>query len=216
MDDFTNDTIRRTKKPHICALCENKIEIGEYYHRQRGKLDGKFFDNCLHISCNNIIEAFCDETGYLDFYPGWVRTWLEDLYCDNCEYNIGCDVGDVFQCELIKNKFSEPKQFPRMEINDYQELALRTANKVDKINAALGLCGESGEVADLIKKYEFQDHILEKTKIVEELGDVMWYVAMMSAALGVSLEEVMITNINKLKRRYPDGFEKEKSINREE
>lgn len=106
-----------------------------------------------------------------------------------------------------------------MTINEYQKLALRTANKTgDKqiVNSALGLCGESGEVADIIKKAYFQGHVLEEAKVIEELGDVAWYIATMAHALGTDLETVLERNIEKLKKRYPEGFSEEKSINRKE
>jgi len=104
-----------------------------------------------------------------------------------------------------------------MNFNEYQKLALRTANK-DKdlvINAALGLAGESGEVADLIKKHLFQGHELNKEKIVDELGDILWYIAIMAEGLGVEMEVIPTHNIDKLRKRYPNGFEVERSINRE-
>lgn len=104
-----------------------------------------------------------------------------------------------------------------MNFNEYQKLALRTANK-DKdlvINAALGLAGESGEVADLIKKHLFQGHELNKEKIVDELGDILWYIAIMAEGLGVEMEVIPTHNIDKLRKRYPNGFEAERSINRE-
>lgn len=110
-----------------------------------------------------------------------------------------------------------------MTINDYQRKAGRTvpveisANADSAlVNGALGLCGESGEVADIIKKHRFQGHDLNRTKVIEELGDVCWYIAMMATALGVSLEDVLEKNILKLIRRYPDGFDAERSINRPE
>ena len=106
-----------------------------------------------------------------------------------------------------------------MKINEYQQLALRTANKTgDKmiVNSALGLCGESGEVADIIKKAYFQGHLLDKQKVIEELGDVAWYIATMAFALGTDLETVLTGNIDKLKKRYPDGFSEELSVNRKE
>ncbi len=104
-----------------------------------------------------------------------------------------------------------------MNFNEYQKLALRTANK-DKdliLNAALGLAGESGEVADLIKKHLFQGHELNKEKIIDELGDILWYIAIMAEGLGVEMEVIPTHNIDKLRKRYPNGFEAERSINRE-
>lgn len=107
-----------------------------------------------------------------------------------------------------------------MEINEYQKLALRTASS-DKsedliLNGILGLCGETGEVADIIKKNLFQGHEFNVDKVINELGDVCWYIAILAKGLNVDLETVMKNNIEKLKRRYPDGFEAEKSINRKE
>lgn len=106
-------------------------------------------------------------------------------------------------------------------MNNYQELAMRTMNKNAKkekqiINAALGLAGESGEVADLIKKWQFQGHELSAEKVKNELGDICWYIALMATALDFTLDEVLQMNIDKLKNRYPDGFEVERSIERHE
>ena len=107
-----------------------------------------------------------------------------------------------------------------MKINEYQELAMRTANTDDKekliINGALGLCGESGEVADIIKKWQFQGHKLDLRDIKNELGDILWYVAIMAKAINSDLETIMKGNIDKLMKRYPDGFNSERSINRED
>ena len=107
-----------------------------------------------------------------------------------------------------------------MTINEYQKLALRTYNIKTKegllLNGALGLAGETGEVVDHIKKYFFQGHTLDKCLLIEELGDVCWYVATLAHGLGVDLETVMICNIEKLKKRYPDGFTVENSIYRKD
>ena len=107
-----------------------------------------------------------------------------------------------------------------MEINEYEKLAMATLNKNIKkedilINSAMGLCGESGEVIDLIKKHLFQGHELNKDDLVKELGDVAWYLAEAAYALDVSLEEICQKNIEKLKKRFPEGFDSNKSINRE-
>lgn len=80
--------------------------------------------------------------------------------------------------------------------------------------AALGLAGETGEVVDLIKKVVGHGHELDQRKLIEELGDVLWYCAALCTLLGVPLEEVAFANIAKLKRRYPNGFEQARSIHR--
>lgn len=105
--------------------------------------------------------------------------------------------------------------------NEYQKLAYMSANKslnnVERLtNAALGMSGESGEFADIIKKTLFQGHGLDKNHLVKELGDVCWYVALAATALDVDLEDVMKMNIEKLKARYPDGFSAERSEHRKQ
>jgi len=107
-----------------------------------------------------------------------------------------------------------------MNLNEYQKLAQRTANpKLDKekklINAALGLGGESGEVQDVIKKHLAQGHALNVEKIVDEAGDVLWYLAELAEVLGTTLDEIAAHNIKKLTQRYPEGFSTERSVNRE-
>ena len=107
-----------------------------------------------------------------------------------------------------------------MKMNEYQQLAQRTASTkrwIDKVgNGCMGLNGEAGECIDLLKKHLFQDHKLDKEHMIEDLGDVLWYCAELACGLGVTLEEVAQRNIDKLKRRYPEGFDAERSRNREE
>ena len=109
-----------------------------------------------------------------------------------------------------------------MTINDYQQAALRTANREklsDKelpTNGVLGLSGESGECADIVKKHLFQGHELDAEKLANELGDVAWFLAVTAEAIGLDLETVLQMNVDKLRKRYPDGFSAERSIHREE
>ena len=108
-----------------------------------------------------------------------------------------------------------------MYVNEYQKLAMTTLNKeLSKddilLNSVMGLCGESGEAIDIVKKHHFHGHALDKEKLIKELGDVAWYLAEAATALDVSLEDILVANIEKLKKRYPEGFDKEKSINRTE
>ena len=79
---------------------------------------------------------------------------------------------------------------------------------------ALGLAGESGEVIDMIKKRLFQGHTIDQEKLLDEMGDVYWYYTLILQTMGYSLQEVMSCNIAKLRRRYPGGFEVERSVNR--
>ena len=106
-----------------------------------------------------------------------------------------------------------------MTINEYQKLAMTTLNKeMSKkdmlINGVMGLCGESGEAIDIVKKHLAQGHELDREKLIKELGDIAWYLAETAYALDVTLEEVLEGNIRKLRKRYPQGFEIEKSIDR--
>lgn len=108
-----------------------------------------------------------------------------------------------------------------MNGNEYQKKAMRTLNpKLTKnevlVNGVMGLGGESGEVIDIVKKHLFQGHPLDKEKIIKELGDVMWYVAEVCEALDISLDEVMEGNIERLQKRFKNGFSVEESINRGE
>jgi NTP pyrophosphatase (non-canonical NTP hydrolase) len=112
------------------------------------------------------------------------------------------------------------ERLKEMLTTEYQRLALSTAAPTEKwedsvVIAALGISGEAGEIAEIIKKWKGQGHELNQNKLVEELGDVLWYLTYFCDALGVSLEVVMRKNIEKLRRRYPNGvFETEKSVNR--
>ena len=104
-----------------------------------------------------------------------------------------------------------------MDINEYQKLAMTTLNpdltkKEILINSVMGLCGESGEVIDIVKKWLYHGHEFDKEHLIVELGDVAWYLAEVVTALDIPLEEIMTVNINKLKKRYPDGFDTEKSL----
>lgn len=102
---------------------------------------------------------------------------------------------------------------------EYQQKAMRTASEKSKMdlleNGVMGLCGEAGECIDVVKKYLYQGHKLDKLKLKDELGDVLWYVAITCQALGITLDDVMEHNVKKLLMRYPDGFEAERSIHRE-
>ncbi len=82
-------------------------------------------------------------------------------------------------------------------------------------NAMLGICGEAGECADLVKKHLYQSHDLDKAHMAKELGDVAWYLAEAAEAIGYNLETIFQMNIDKLKARYPEGhFDADRSLRR--
>lgn len=111
-----------------------------------------------------------------------------------------------------------------MQPTEYQRLAARTLidgpdftipdNDIMIIWNAIGLAGEAGEVAELIKKGIFHQHGLDRDKLAKELGDCMWYIAAICTKTGLDLGEIMQANIDKLKLRYPDGYKSEDSIKR--
>lgn len=105
--------------------------------------------------------------------------------------------------------------------NEYQELAMRTCSipyddKEDMMrHAVFGLCSEAGEVAALLQKI-YQGHSFDRDHAIKELGDCCWMIAEACKALNTTMEFVMQTNIEKLRARFPDGFDPERSRNRKE
>ena len=103
-----------------------------------------------------------------------------------------------------------------MNINEDQRLAMTTLNpelskKEVLINSVMGLCGESGEAIDIVKKWMAQGHELDKEHLAKELGDIAWYLAEAATALDMQLEDILQANIDKLKKRYPEGFDSKRS-----
>ncbi|MBU0512213.1 MAG: nucleoside triphosphate pyrophosphohydrolase family protein [Chloroflexi bacterium] len=108
-----------------------------------------------------------------------------------------------------------------LTLNEYQNLAVRTSGAGGNgerrlIIAALGLTGEAGEFANMVKKLTAHGHDISPETLAEELGDVLWYLAEAASACGIDLGSIAQQNVEKLRRRYPEGFSQERSINREE
>lgn len=106
-----------------------------------------------------------------------------------------------------------------MTINEYQALAMTTLNpelnqKDVLINSVMGLCGESGEAIDIVKKWLAQGHELDRERLAKELGDIAWYLAEAATALEIPLEDIFQGNIDKLKKRFPEGFSVQNSLKR--
>lgn len=106
-----------------------------------------------------------------------------------------------------------------MEWKKYERLAIVTSNKdltkeQQLANAVMGLNGEIGEVTDIIKKHLYQGHKLDTEHIQEELGDILWYLALLTNELNIDLDQIKQDNIDKLRARFPEGFKTEDSINR--
>ncbi len=108
-----------------------------------------------------------------------------------------------------------------MNINEYQKLAMTTQNKDQDrdhmlITSMMGLCGEAGEAIDIVKKWYAQGHALDRDHLVKELGDIAWYLAEAATALDLQLEDILAANIEKLRKRYPQGFDSIRSQLREQ
>ena len=108
-----------------------------------------------------------------------------------------------------------------MTLNQYQTEAMRTASGMTAasdenlmLNGAMGLNGEAGEVIDILKKYMFQGHDLDKDHVAKECGDCLWYLAILAKGAGYTLDEIAEMNKEKLRKRYPDGFEAGRSLHR--
>ena len=121
--------------------------------------------------------------------------------------------------------------------NDYQKLAMRTndheasyrlaralmkaSNRGDIdfggfMMACLGLSGEIGEFNDMMKKVIFHEADYDEEHAKKELGDICWYVAMMCESFGWTLDDILQMNVDKLKQRYPNGFDVKRANNRSE
>ena len=108
-----------------------------------------------------------------------------------------------------------------LDINSYQKFAAKGIRKESEgknlvVGFALGLGGEAGEVLDDIKKREYHGRDISVEHTAEELGDVMWYVAMICHSFGWDLDVIMTKNVTKLKNRYPKGFDTDMSNHRKE
>ena len=108
-----------------------------------------------------------------------------------------------------------------MEASEYQKKAMAFLNpEIDTkdilLNALMGLCAESGEATDLLKKHLFQGHELNKDDLMKELGDVAWYLAEAAQALGEDLDTIFQMNIDKLQKRFPEGFDPKRSMKRKD
>lgn len=108
-----------------------------------------------------------------------------------------------------------------MNFREYQDEAARTANidGVDGVRvlvSALGLVGEAGEVAEIIKKHIGHGHKASVTqeKLANELGDVLWYIADLANVYDLDLGEIATQNVEKLRKRYPNGFSTADSVRR--
>lgn len=104
-----------------------------------------------------------------------------------------------------------------MTCNDYQKDALRTVSddkSAQLMEGLIGLSSEAGECLDILKKFLYQGHELDRGHLAEELGDVAWYLTVTADAIGYYLEDILARNVEKRMDRYPNGFNSDRSVNR--
>jgi NTP pyrophosphatase (non-canonical NTP hydrolase) len=144
------------------------------------------------------------------------------------EFTGGTGFSEKTTCEgsmplFSASTFSQESHRCNMEtltLNQYQKLAARTAGaggygERRLIVATLGLTGEAGEFANMVKKLTAHGHEIPPDVLADELGDVLWYLAEAATTCGLDLGDIARQNVEKLKQRYPEGFSQERSINRE-
>lgn len=105
-----------------------------------------------------------------------------------------------------------------MDIEEYTREVHRTCDIQDQKElltlTALGLAGEAGEVVDIIKKVLYHSHELDTSALRQEVGDLLWYLTLLCETAGFTLDQAMQANVEKLRIRYPAGFDPERSKNR--
>lgn len=152
---------------------------------------GLFYIRCN--ACESEGEQFATEKEAIDY-------WNDDVRTQKAIIEGHLDIYTPYHYQLAANMTADPN------------LSLEKA----LVEGLVGINSEAGEALDIWKKYEFHKHDLDKKAIALELGDVLWYLTEAAVALGYSLEDIMKMNIEKLKKRYPDGFDPERSKNRED
>lgn len=168
--------------------------------------------------------------GYGSFYLSAVQEWLEMCFevvgeeqdrrtkmTGNEYQKLAMRTNDGQCTQRLRNKADSIELYREYLDYDLPEVGIGTEMDVDLggiINGLFGLSGEVGELTDMVKKWIFHEKELDEDHAKKELGDVMWYIAMTCESFGWSLDEIMQMNIDKLKKRYPDGFDTERANNR--
>ena len=106
-----------------------------------------------------------------------------------------------------------------MEIREFQRVSTRTLNKElskeqQVSNMIFGSNGELGEVTNILKKHLYQGHRIDKQHLAEEIGDTLFYIVNLCTIYNLDVEDILQANVDKLKKRFPNGFESNRSINR--
>ena len=188
------------------------------------------------LGCNYWNQGYGTELLKAVFRFAFEELEVERILADHMSKNIAS--GRVMEKAGMKHIGTEEGKYEKMGIlydaeiyeicnthsegltaNDYQRRAMALLNpalsrKDVLINGVMGLCGESGEAIDIVKKHLHQGHPLDKEKLAGELGDIAWYLAETAFALDIPLEKILRGNLEKLRKRYPKGFDTNRSQNR--
>lgn len=169
------------------------------------------------VKNNKIDPCLCGSKDQMICMTGNPHASLYFIKCNACDYESE-QFPSIEEAILYWNNNGKDKHIYTPYI--YQIEATRTADpklSAEKkiLEGLVGMNSEAGEALDIWKKYEFHKHDLDVKAIALELGDVLWYLTEAAVALGYSLEDIMKMNIEKLSKRYPEGFDPERSKNRE-
>lgn len=124
--------------------------------------------------------------------------------------------------QAIINEMSDEILRLKMLGSDYKKFVMKLAfhetGDIDGniLHMALGICSESGEIADAIKKSVGYNELIDLENLEEELGDLLFYLTGMAACFGLTLKDLMISNMKKLKKRYPNGYSNEDALERKD
>lgn len=150
---------------------------------------------------------------------------LERVYLQGMD--LDGNIHNVAEIEIRRNYIDDAIAYhkdyndPRMKFSEYQQASNKTRNREigmdnELANYSLGLVCEAGEVGDILKKMLFHGHNLDRDGVIKEMGDVLWYMSNICNILNIKLSDVARINLDKLDRRYPNGFSCEDSMNRKE
>ena len=226
------------EEPFYCWGVERKEEAGLMGMVQLLRFDEQA-DSCSFVymlGCNYWNQGYGTEILKAVFRFAFEELEVQRILADHMTKNIAS--GKVMEKAGMKHIGTETGKYEKMGIlydaeiyeicnenqqgltaNEYQRQAMALLNpalnrKDVLINGVMGLCGESGEAIDIVKKHLHQGHPLDKEKLAKELGDIAWYLAETAYALDIPLEQILRMNLEKLKNRYPEGFSTERSMNR--
>ena len=226
------------EEPFYCWGVERKEEAGLMGMVQLLRFDEQA-DSCSFVymlGCNYWNQGYGTEILKAVIRFAFEELEVQRILADHMTKNIAS--GKVMEKAGMKHIGTETGKYEKMGIlydaeiyeicnenqqgltaNEYQRQAMALLNpalnrKDVLINGVMGLCGESGEAIDIVKKHLHQGHPLDKEKLAKELGDIAWYLAETAYALDIPLEQILRMNLEKLKNRYPEGFSTERSMNR--